>query len=166
MTRMLRTADRLLVAAALFAALAACGTRTGSAYLDVDAPPEVAAIRAESLMEADRAFAARARDIGIAEAFVEFMDEDAKLLGAADEPVVGSEAIFAVMATLPDEADFEWSPTEAVVSDSGEMGVTWGVYRLAFPGEAGETIESTGRYLTVWRKDGDGRWRGVLDIGT
>jgi ketosteroid isomerase-like protein len=142
----------------------ACGAGPRDAYV---APSSaVVEIRAESLLAADRAFAARAREVGAAEAFIDFMDADGKLLGAAEDPVVGSEAIFSVMAALPDEADISWSPVEAFVADSGELGVTWGTYRLFIPGPAGEAVEETGRYLTVWRKDENGRWRGILDIGT
>jgi ketosteroid isomerase-like protein len=25
---------------------------------------------------------------------------------------------------------------------------------------------ATGRYVTVWRKDGAGHWKGLIDIGT
>jgi ketosteroid isomerase-like protein len=144
--------------------LAACETGSRSAY---EAPTsEVAQIRAQSLLEADRAFAAKARTDGAAAAFADFMAEDGKLLGAADEPVEGTQAIYDVMALLPDNAEIAWTPVEAVVADSGELGFTWGSYRLIAPGADGEMVVETGRYLTVWRRDAQGRWRGVLDIGT
>jgi ketosteroid isomerase-like protein len=127
---------------------------------------DATAIRIESLMEADRAFAARAAEVGASAAFSDFMAVDGKLLGAAEEPVVGTAAIAALMASLPENAEISWTPLEAMVSDSGEFGVTWGEYRLAAPGADGAVVEETGRYLTVWRKDEQGRWRGVLDIGT
>jgi ketosteroid isomerase-like protein len=104
--------------------------------------------------------------VGAAAAFSDFMAEDGKLLGAGEDPVVGTEAIVAVMSELPEGADINWTPVEALVSDSGELGITWGEYRLSVPGEDGAAVEETGRYLTVWRKDDQGRWRGVLDIGT
>jgi ketosteroid isomerase-like protein len=156
----------LTVAAAggLALLVAACEAGLRSAYVAPSA--EVTAIRAESLLEADRAFAARAREVGAAAAFSEFMAPDGKLLGAGEDPVVGTEAIVAVMAALPADAEISWTPNEAFVADSGELGVTWGEYRLSLPGEGGEASVQAGRYVTVWRKDETGRWRGVIDIGT
>lgn len=121
---------------------------------------------AEEVMAADRAFAEMARTVGVAEAFTTYMAADGKLLGAGPDPVVGTEAIFAVFAAFPEEADFTWSPVEAVVSADGDLAVTWGTYSVSFPGTDGEAEPETGRYMTVWRKDAEGRWRGVLDIGT
>ncbi len=164
MTGMLKTAAVAAFSLMSAGMLAACGTAGRTAYV---APSEgVTEVRTESLLEADRAFAARAQDVGPAAAFADFMAEDGKLLGAADDPVEGTAAIFAVMVALPENAEMSWTPLEAIVSDSGEMGVTWGEYRLSAPGEGGAVIEESGRYLTVWRKDEQGRWRGVLDIGT
>jgi ketosteroid isomerase-like protein len=160
MTRMLTIA----VAGGACLLAAACATGAPSAY--VAPSSDVTAIRVESLLEADRAFSARAREAGAAAAFSEFMAADGKLLGAAEDPVAGTEAIAALMASLPAGAELSWAPIEAVVADSGELGVTWGEYSLTVPGENGATIEETGRYLTVWRKDESGRWRGVYDIGT
>jgi ketosteroid isomerase-like protein len=160
MTGMLRIA----VAGGFALLLAGCGMGARNAAV---APMSAAGqIRAESLLEADRAFAAKARADGAAAAFADFMAEDGKLLGAAEDPVVGTEAIYAVMAALPENADMSWTPLEAVVADSGELGFTWGTYRLTAPGANGDMVEESGRYLTVWRKDAQGRWRGALDIGT
>lgn len=154
---------RIAIAAGAGLLAAACAAG-GGAYVAPSA--DATAIRVESLLEADRAFAARAQEVGPAAAFADFMAADGKLLGAAEEPVAGTEAIAALMGSLPENAEISWTPLEAMVSDSGEFGVTWGEYRLAAPGENGALVEETGRYLTVWRKDEQGRWRGVLDIGT
>jgi ketosteroid isomerase-like protein len=154
----------VVVAGSVALLAAACQTSLQSAY--VAPSTEASAIRIASLLEADRAFSARAREVGAAAAFSEFMAEDGKLLGAGEDPVVGTEAIYSVMAALPAEAELSWEPIEGVVADSGELGVTWGEYRLTVPGDGGAAIEETGRYVTVWRKDEMGRWRGLLDIGT
>lgn len=160
MTAMLKAA-----AAGLVLVLAACATRgEPSAY--APPAPEAQAVRVQSLLDADRAFAARAQTAGAAAAFADFMAEDGKLLGAAAEPVIGTAAIFEVMVALPENAEISWAPVEAVVAESGELGFTWGDYRLSAPGADGSTVVETGRYLTVWRKDAQGRWRGVIDIGT
>lgn len=60
-----------------------------------------------------------------------------------------------------------WEPDTAVIAASGELGYTIGhsqVRRLAPDGTF--TVLSTGRYLTVWRKQPDGSWKVELDQGT
>jgi len=188
MTRTLKVAA---LAGALAAALVAVGACVPSAPLPPgadpvrDVAPSVAypggvsrvarttllspaeqAISLDDLMRADRAFSSMAQTVGVAEAFAEYMDADGKVLGAGDAPAVGAEAIFALFAAFPDEALFSWSPVEGFVAASGDMGVTWGTYDLGFPDEDGNVVMDTGRYLTVWRRDEAGRWRGFLDIGT
>lgn len=151
---------KILAAGLLALYVAACAQGRGGPL------GEAAMVRIESLLEADRAFAARALEVGAAAAFADFMAEDGKLLGAAAEPVEGAQAIYDVMAAMPAEAELSWTPVEAMVAESGELGFTWGSYRLAAPGPDGEMQVQNGRYLTVWRKDAQGRWRGAIDIGT
>ena len=48
---------------------------------------------------------------------------------------------------------------------NGDLGSTWGFYRLVTTDEAGNEVVSRGKYVSVWRRDGDGEWRYVIDIG-
>ena len=41
--------------------------------------------------------------------------------------------------------------------------MSWGTYVFT-PGD-GRTKTSTGRFVTVWRKNADGAWKGLVDIG-
>lgn len=57
-----------------------------------------------------------------------------------------------------------WAPEGAEVSASGDMGHTWGFFRMTAPdGNGGETL-TTGKYVTVMRKQPDGRWLPLNDI--
>jgi ketosteroid isomerase-like protein len=53
----------------------------------------------------------------------------------------------------------EWLPNRADASDSGEYGFTVGEWRLKE--KNGEV--ASGEYVTVWRRDPDGRFRALLD---
>ena len=116
---------------------------------------------AASLLAADRAFAAMAQSEGHDAAWRAYMAPEAKLLSSDEPPVEGAAAIAEVMAALPEGAALNWSPQEAVVAHSGELGVTWGEYRLTIP----DAEPQTGRYMTVWRKDVRNEWRVILDFG-
>jgi ketosteroid isomerase-like protein len=59
----------------------------------------------------------------------------------------------------------DWSPKYAEVAKSGDMGYTWGTYNLAYKDENGEEQKSYGKYLNVWKKQTDGKWKVAVDMG-
>lgn len=54
-----------------------------------------------------------------------------------------------------------WKPTKAEAAKDGSLGYTYGDYEA----REGESI-SHGMYTTVWRRDGSGQWKVVLDLGS
>lgn len=115
--------------------------------------------RGASLLETDRVFARLAGEKGFAAALDSFADETSLRLTPAGPVLRGIAALKADAAGLPPGA-LSWEPQQAEVSADGSVGWTWGDYRLA---DGGRT--TTGRYLTVWRKQG-ASWRIAADIGT
>ena len=111
-------------------------------------------------MEADRQFLAEATARG-AEGWADFFATDGVQFPASGR-VDGREAIRELMknALVPGVASLLWEPTEAVVSESGDLAYTLGRYRVV----DGDSILSTGHYVTVWKKE-DGEWRVAVDIG-
>lgn len=120
--------------------------------------------RAE-VLAADRAFAARAGQVGTAAAFREFMDEDeGKVFPTGRDPAVGDAAIYALMGgDAPADGRLLWEPAEAVVAESGDLAASWG--RSRFVPNDPEQGEREGRYVTLWRRDADGKWKGLWDLG-
>ncbi len=59
----------------------------------------------------------------------------------------------------------EWSPVEAVAAQGGDFGFTWGRYVLTRLDDSGEKNTSHGKYVSIWRKEPDGAWKFVADIG-
>jgi ketosteroid isomerase-like protein len=53
----------------------------------------------------------------------------------------------------------QWVATRADASNAGDLGFTVGEWRL----ESEDGRVSTGEYVTVWRRDGDGRLRALFD---
>lgn len=59
-----------------------------------------------------------------------------------------------------------WHPFYAMVSASGDLGYTWGYYRWTGRDDKGAPAPpAEGKYLTIWRRDGSGRWKVVVDTG-
>lgn len=120
----------------------------------------------DSLLKADRMLAAQSHDIGFVAAYSKAMAPDARKLDSGSPAAIGREAILALLARYPADLTINWTPQEAVVSDSGEMGFTWGHFVTTAHDKQGKLITTYGKYLDVWRRQKDGSWRWIADIGS
>jgi len=96
-------------------------------------------------------------------AFATWFAEDATTLSNGQAPVHGSEAIARQATWLAKDYQLTWTPTDAVMSPGGDMGYTWGHYEGRSRGADGNEKVTTGRYMTIWRKERDGSWKVLLD---
>jgi ketosteroid isomerase-like protein len=120
---------------------------------------------AEALLATDRAFAQASLDIGAAEAFKQYLAEDALQLPAGANPISGREAIYTGMLDAPEDAELAWQPQMAQLSRTGDMGYTWGNYQYSYNTSTGERAVTHGKYLNVWRKDAQRGWIVLVDMG-
>ncbi len=116
---------------------------------------------AEILLETDKAFSAISVETNAPDAFFEYMTEDALQLPAGAFPISGSSAVRDSMQTNF-EYELSWVPQYAEVARCGDMGYTWGTYEFKIDGN--ENI-SHGKYLNIWKKQKDGSWKVVVDLG-
>jgi len=119
---------------------------------------------AEQLLRTDSAFAEYSVQNGAAEAFREYLAEDALQLSAGANPLRGRDNIYASMQG-DTSGVLSWTPEEAEVAQSGEMGYTWGEYIYEYELSDGTTGQSYGKYLNVWTKQQDGEWKVLIDMG-
>jgi len=141
----------------LLAAVLLCGCATDGTIRD-PAP------RGAALMKADRDFALFAQQHGVANAFREFSAPDAMSLPMGDAPVQGREAIFNAMSGIPLGQLF-WQPVGADLARGGDLGYTWGTYEFRTRDAEDKPVTRHGKYVTVWKKQRDGSWKFVMDIG-
>lgn len=118
----------------------------------------------EALLEADAAFSRRAGEVGVAAAFREYIAEDATMLPAATDALRGREAIFQRLQEQGEDG-LTWQPQAAEVARSGDFGYTWGTFQLPAREADGQMTVVRGKYVSVWRKQVDGAWKVILDIG-
>ena len=116
----------------------------------------------QAILDTDRAFSATSQQEGPVEAFTKYMTEDATWLPINGDAVRGRDAIAREMSRGP-AFELTWVPETADVS--GDLGYTWGRYVVEFEDPDKGTVTGYGKYTTVWRRQSDGSWRGVLDIG-
>jgi ketosteroid isomerase-like protein len=87
----------------------------------------------------------------------------------AGAPLLSGKAAIRAMVTssfaLPGFR-ITWTPERAVVATSGDLGYTTGTNEVSVPDSTGQVTRMTGRYLAVWRRDADGRWRNVEDYAS
>lgn len=115
------------------------------------------------ILEAEKAFAQMAKEVGIAEAFAAFADESA-VLDRNNTLIIGIDSIKAHFASpAPEDAQLEWTPDFVDASKSGDLGYTFGKFIYKRPDSLGNAVESTGIFHTVWKKQDDGSWKYVWD---
>ena len=138
--------------------VAALGTWLGACAPSVDIEHEQ-----RQLLETDKAFAEAAFTDGAPEAYRQYLAENAQQLADGRPPLSGRDRIYAAMLDDP-ELDLTWSPEAAVVARSGDLGYTWGRYWNSWADEQGNPVAVEGKYLFVWRKMPDGRWKVAVDM--
>ena len=118
----------------------------------------------DQLIAVDKAFAAEAKAKGAAIAFRDYMDPtDGLEFAGGKQPVRGAAAIFQAQGGDKPGGELVWTPVEAMAGAAGDMGVTWGHWTFTPPVKNPKIV--TGLYVTVWRKDAAGHWKGLVDIG-
>jgi ketosteroid isomerase-like protein len=98
-------------------------------------------------------------------AFADWFAEDGVALGNGTAPKIGKVAIAKSANWLPADYQLTWTPTDAMMGPSGDMGYTWGHYEGRSKDSHGNPVLTSGRYITMWRKEPDGNWKVVLDAG-
>jgi len=97
--------------------------------------------------------------------FAEWFADDGVALGNGKAPLVGRVAIAQSATWSPKDYQLTWTPTDAMMGPSADMGYTWGHYEGHSKDANGNSVVTSGRYITVWRKLPGGEWRVVLDAG-
>jgi len=98
-------------------------------------------------------------------AFADWFADDGVALGNGAAPLIGKVAIVKSAQWSPKDYQLTWTPTDAMMGPSGDMGYTWGHFEGRSKDSNGNPVLTSGRYMTVWRKGADGSWKVVLDAG-
>jgi ketosteroid isomerase-like protein len=96
-------------------------------------------------------------------AFAKWFADDAVTLSNGKAPLVGKAAIAADTNWSPANYQLTWTPEGGRMSPAGDMGFTWGHYEGHYKNRDGSPGVTSGRYMTVWKKQADGSWKVALD---
>jgi ketosteroid isomerase-like protein len=58
-----------------------------------------------------------------------------------------------------------WSPVHAEMSASNDLGFTYGNYVFVARDKEGKPVTNYGKYTSIWKKQKDGAWKVVVDMG-
>ena len=120
---------------------------------------DLAAARA-ALVDAERAFSRLSQREGVRAAFLAYLADDAVLFRPG--PVPG-RAFIEARPSPP--VELTWWPVHVEVSASGDLGYTTGPYELRDTGAGRRGETQHGYYVTMWRRQADGAWKVVADLG-
>ncbi len=129
--------------------------------------PKALAGAKEQMIATDKAFAAMSVAKGAHAAFRAYMADDIRLFEGDHPPIVGRKAVeeyYRKNPASPGER-LTWIPLEAEASPDGVLGFTRGTWTYRAKGKGAKETRLTGYYVTEWRRQPDGKYKFILDIG-
>jgi len=80
--------------------------------------------------------------------------------------IQGKGEIAKGMGFLDDRSNrLTWTPVGADISASGDLGYTYGNYEFDAKDKEGKPSVQYGKYTSIWKRQKDGSWKVVLDMG-
>lgn len=119
-----------------------------------------------TMIDTERAFAARALGVGWKQAFLEYFADDA--IGFERNEVGLAKGQISRQPDPPKDLKLQWEPRYGDVSTTGEIGYLIGpVQTVRASSAAGQkaTVRHS-NYASIWKKQTDGTYRVILDFGT
>jgi ketosteroid isomerase-like protein len=114
----------------------------------------------QEMQQADTDFSNYSHEHGMRKAFLEYIDDDGIMMRDNSLPVIGAHAIDYITSMNDSSIELTWEPRGGDIAASGDMGYTYGVYVLK------DSVNvQKGTYVTIWKKQADGKWKFVLDSG-
>ncbi|MGH8131603.1 MAG: TPR end-of-group domain-containing protein [Steroidobacteraceae bacterium] len=114
----------------------------------------------QELVDAERAFVRLAAERGFRDSFFTYF---------ADDGIAFNPHPFKVRASLANQPSSggpmgaAWAPVYGDIAAAGDLG--WNTGPLVFEGEVGKP-DRYGMFFSVWKRQPDGTWRVVLDVGS
>jgi hypothetical protein len=114
----------------------------------------------QQLFDTERAFVRAAAEKGFRDSFYEYFAED----GIAFNPHPFRVRVsLAGQPSTPPPMGADWAPVWGDIAAAGDLG--WNTGPLLYPGRDGKP-DRHGLFFSVWKRQADGSYRVVLDIGS
>ena len=113
----------------------------------------------DGLVAADKAFAADAQARGVREAFLAAMAPQSLMFAPG---LVNGRAYWTDRPAST--MKLQWAPEAAEIAASGDLGYTYGPFRVTPAGE--DKATAFGHYLSVWQRTADAGWKLTITTAT
>jgi uncharacterized protein (TIGR02246 family) len=115
-------------------------------------------------IETEAKKAAAARNL---ERYISFYADDASLFWPGTPMVTGKAAIRDLLNAFFATPSFSLSfqTMKVQVSQSGDLAYSYGINTVTLADPNGNAVSDKGKYLTVYKKQPDGNWKVIADIG-
>jgi ketosteroid isomerase-like protein len=113
----------------------------------------------QKMADSERAFAKRARETSVREAFIEFFADES--VAFEPDPRPARESLRKDTRPQPDGFQLLWEPRFGDIAASGDLGYLTGPSETILPGKP----PRYGNYFSVWKQQRDGEFRVILDVG-
>jgi len=120
---------------------------------------------ASTLRQLEADFMKAAAERG-SQGYMSYYADDAAELPNGEDMLQGKENIAKTMGFLDDKNNhLTWAPVHADMAASGDLGYTYGTYEFQSKDKDGKPTVEHGKYASIWKKQKDGSWKVVMDIG-
>jgi ketosteroid isomerase-like protein len=98
------------------------------------------------------------------DSIVSYYSDDAILLPPNAPAATNKQSIRASWADLAvPGVSLSWQASKVEVAKSGDLAYSTGTYTLAMKDPQGKPITDKGKFMEVWKRQPDGRWKAVAD---
>ena len=119
----------------------------------------------EMLKQLEGEFMKAAADKG-SQGYMSYYADDSVEVPNGAPLIQGKAEIAKGMGFLDDKNNrLLWTPLGADISVSGDLGYTYGNYIYTAKNKEGKLVANYGKYTSIWRKQKDGQWKVVVDMG-
>ena len=119
----------------------------------------------QALRDADAAWskAAESKDL---DKTLSYYSADATVLPPNASAATTKEAIKTIWQDMLASPGLviSWKATKVEVAKSGDLGFVSGTYELTMNDASGKSVNDHGKYVEVWEKQSDGKWKCGTDI--
>jgi ketosteroid isomerase-like protein len=121
--------------------------------------------RPDDLRQLEAEFMKAAAERG-SQGYLSYYSDDAVELPNGGPIIQGKINIAKGMGFLDQKENrLTWAPVGADISASGDLGYTYGTFEFRSKDKDGKTVVDRGKYTSIWKKQKDGSWKVVLDMG-
>jgi ketosteroid isomerase-like protein len=119
----------------------------------------------EALMQTSRNWS-KAAATGNVDSILSYWADDAVVMSPGEMPLKGKEAIRGMIEASSKIPGFRisWEPRSAFVSESGDLGYLTEETQISMNDSLGKPFTLHNKAVTIWRKDGNGNWKNIVDI--